>query len=265
MSLAPAASHWNAQVYTRIARPQLDWGRKVLDRLALVGDEVLIDAGCGSGGVTELLCERLPHGHVIALDASPDMLREARARLAPRFGDRVSFVQADLHDLQLDGVADVIFSTATFHWVLDHDRLFAGLFRALRPGGRLHAQCGGGPILHRLRQELERLRREPPFAAHLADLQESWYFADDVSTARRLDAAGFVTVDTWHEPAPAHFDGARAMKEFLRNVTLRAYVASLPGEELRERFLNELLAASADPENPLVLDFWRLNIEAWRP
>ncbi len=103
----------------------------------------MLDAGCGSGRVTEQLLDRFPGISVVALDAAPSMLVEARARLA-RFGDRVEYVEADLaRPLPVAPPVDVVVSTAAFHWVLDHDLLFAHLAAVLRPGGRLVAQCGG--------------------------------------------------------------------------------------------------------------------------
>ncbi len=115
------------------------WGSAVLERLPLAGDETVLDAGCGSGRVTEELLERLPNGRVIAADNAPSMLVEARARLE-RFGDRVSFVECDLgRPLPVEGPVDAVFSTATFHWVADHDALFANLAAVLRPGGWLVA------------------------------------------------------------------------------------------------------------------------------
>jgi len=115
----------------------------VLDRLQLQGDERVLDAGCGSGRVTELLANRLPGGRVVALDGSPSMIDAARERLAP-FGDRIEYVVADLGQaLPIDGTVDAILSTATFHWVPDHDALFRNLAAVLRPGGWLVAQCGG--------------------------------------------------------------------------------------------------------------------------
>ena len=71
------------------------------------------------------------------------MIEAARDRLAA-FGDRIEFVVADLGlPLPIEGQVDAILSTATFHWVPDHDALFANLAAVLRPGGRLVAQCGG--------------------------------------------------------------------------------------------------------------------------
>jgi trans-aconitate 2-methyltransferase len=134
---------WDAATYDRVSDAHARWGATVLDRLALEGDECVLDAGCGSGRVTEQVLARLPSGQVLALDASPSMLAEARRRL-DRFGRRVTFVQADLaRPLALDRPVDAILSTATFHWIADHDALFRSLAAALRPGGQLVAQCGG--------------------------------------------------------------------------------------------------------------------------
>ncbi|MDH4065556.1 MAG: class I SAM-dependent methyltransferase, partial [Acidobacteriota bacterium] len=138
---------WNATAYHKVAAPQTTWGLRVLSRLDLRGDERVIDAGCGSGRLTASLLERLPGGRVLAVDRSWNMLQTARANLRPAFGARVSFVQVALPAMPFVEWADVVFSTATFHWVGDHPALFDGIFTALRPGGRLHAQCGGGPNL----------------------------------------------------------------------------------------------------------------------
>src|ERR1700675_4092673 len=105
---------WDAATYDRVAGPQTRWGSVVLDRLPLTGDERVLDAGCGSGRVTELLAARLPRGHIIALDGSAAMIGAARERLAP-FGDRIEYVVADLgRPLPVDPQVDAILSTATF-------------------------------------------------------------------------------------------------------------------------------------------------------
>ena len=114
----------------------------MIERIPLRGDETALDAGCGTGRVTRLLAERLPRGRVIAVDGSRAMVEEATERLAD-LAPRVSVRHGNLLELELDEPVDLIVSTATFHWILDHDALFRRLFAALRPGGRLVAQCGG--------------------------------------------------------------------------------------------------------------------------
>ncbi|HYR45160.1 MAG TPA: class I SAM-dependent methyltransferase, partial [Terriglobia bacterium] len=152
MSQLPSNSReWDAAEYHRLSVPQFQWGQRVLIELKLRGDECVLDAGCGTGKLTRLLLQNLPRGRVVGLDLSRNMVRHARRGLRREFGDRAQFVAADLLALPFCEVFDGIFSTASFHWVLDHDALFRNLFAALRSGGWFHAQCGGGPNLARLR------------------------------------------------------------------------------------------------------------------
>src|SRR5262249_21730472 len=125
---------WDAVAYQRLSVPQTGWGEKILAGLTLRGDETVIDAGCGTGKLSEKILERVPSGQVSCLDNSSEMLRIAGQNLA-RFGDRARFQETDLAKLDLESAADLIFSTATFHWILDHEALFRRLYRALRPGG----------------------------------------------------------------------------------------------------------------------------------
>lgn len=262
---ATQPADWDARTYHRVSNPQFEWGLKVLARLDVKGTETVIDAGCGSGRLTAELLAKLPKGRVIALDVSDNMLAEARALLEPKFADRVSYVKADLADLQLGQIADGVFSTATFHWVNDHDRLFAGLYRALKPGGWLQAQCGGGRNLHRLHQRAFVLSADVRFAPYFADWIDPWNFADEDTTRARLQNAGFVKARVWIEEAPTPFADAAAFSEFLRTVVLRMHLARLPDPALKERFLEEIVREAAADDPPFVLDYWRLNVEARRP
>jgi trans-aconitate 2-methyltransferase len=243
---------WDAATYDRVADPQTRWGGAVLDRLPLRGDESVLDAGCGTGRVTELLAERLPHGHVIALDASPAMVDEARRRLI-RFEDRVEFVVADLgrpFELPGGGSADAILSTATFHWFADHDALFRNLAAVLRPGGRLVAQCGGSGNIASIR-------------AILASIGDGWtgeaHYETPEATAERLAAARFTSIETWLQPEPTRFEAGAPLEMFLRTVILGGHVARL-AEADRDTFVHEVASRLAEP----VVDYVRLNIAATR-
>src|SRR3954471_17642188 len=111
---------WDGAAYDRLSTPMEEMGREVMDRLELRGDETVLDAGCGSGRLTERLIERLPEGRVLAVDGSEDMVRKARQRL----GDRAEVWQADLASLELESPVDAVFSNAVFHWIPDHEGLF---------------------------------------------------------------------------------------------------------------------------------------------
>ncbi len=244
---------WDGAGYDRISGVMEALGREVLERLQLEGNEHVLDAGCGSGRITEELIARLPHGHVIAVDESPSMVAAARQRL----GAQADIREMDLLelDLGLERPLDAILSTATFHWIADHDRLFRRLRSALGPGGRLVAQCGGEGNISILRASANEVRARPPYAELFRDWKPPWNYAGPELTRERLLAAGFARAECWLTPAPRE---PAEPREFLATIVLGPHVQQLP-EELRERYMDDVLAALGEP---VVVDYVRLNIDA---
>jgi trans-aconitate 2-methyltransferase len=246
-----SAREWDADTYDAVSDPQFSWGMEVLERLELRGDELALDAGCGSGRVTAELVKRLPEGRLLAVDGSEAMVAKARDRL----GDRAAYLVADLSELKLDEPVDLVFSTATFHWILDHDVLFRRLRAALRPGGRLVAQCGGEGNVAEHARVIASVAARPEFAGHFGEMTAIWNFASAEATERRLRDAGFAEARCWLEPRPVR---PERPLEFTSTVTLGPLLAQLPSEQ-RRPFAEAILEESA---KPLVLDYVRLNIEA---
>jgi len=251
---AAAPRDWDGATYDRIADPMTRWGAEVLARLELSGDEIVLDAGAGSGRVTEMLLERLPTGRAVAFDAAPSMLVEAHRRLA-RFEGRVRFVEGDLLDLSpallgTDSPVDAVLSTATFHWVLDHDRLFANLAAVMRPGAVLAAQCGAAGNIANL---VEAVRSTGTERAG------QWCYATPEETRARLERAGFDDIEVWTHPEPTRLEQGEELETYLETVCLRTHVTGMSRHE-RARFLHQVAAAMAEP----VIDYVRLNISARR-
>jgi trans-aconitate 2-methyltransferase len=259
------STEWNASAYHQVSGPQVGWGRKVLSRLSVRGDERVIDAGCGTGRLTAELMARLPGGTLLAIDRSWNMLVTARANLRPEFGRRVRFAQVSLPAMPVREWADLVFSTATFHWIPDHDALFAEIFAALRPGGRLFAQCGGGPNLKHAHELAERVMGQEPFAGYFRDWPGPWNFAYAEDSHARLDAAGFVDVTTSLEEAPTTLVDEQSYREFVTTVIYHPHLAQLPDPALRARFLDEVTALASREDPPFTLDYWRLNLDGRRP
>ena len=258
-------TEWNAASYHKVSGPQTSWGQKVLGRLHVNGDERAIDAGCGSGRLTGELMERLPAGKLIAIDRSWNMLMTARANLRPAFGSRVSFAQVSLPDLPFAGWADLVFSTATFHWVKDHAALFAGIFSTLRPGGRLFAQCGGGPNLRRARELARDVMASPAYARYFESWPGPWEYAYPDVTAGRLTKAGFIDVETNLEEAPTTLASEEDYREFVTTVIYHAHLEQIPDARLKSEFIDRVTERAAREAVPFTLDYWRLNISARRP
>lgn len=260
-----SAKEWNAESYHRVSGPQTSWGRRVLSRLTLRGDERVIDAGCGTGRLTAELMAMLPTGRLIAIDRSWNMLLTARANLRPEFGRRISYTRVELPLLPFDGWADLLFSTATFHWVRDHDTLFREILRALRPGGRLFAQCGGGPNLRGAHALAEAVMHREPFAEYFRDWTGIWEFSTAEQARVRLHRAGFADVQTTLEPAPTTLADEASYREFVTTVIYNPHLERLPDPALRARFIDAITTRAAADNPPFTLDYWRLNLEGRRP
>jgi trans-aconitate 2-methyltransferase len=245
---------WNATSYHRISGPMEEMGLAVLERLALRGDETVLDAGCGTGRVTAALCERLPRGRVIAVDRAPSMVEQARSFLAGRADVR----EADLLTLDVGERVDAIFSTVTFHHILDHVLLFSRLFAALAPGGRLVAQCGGAGNVAETFAAAEELAAAEPFAPSFRGWGRPHYFATPDETASRLETTGFTEVRCWLSGETVQPEDPA---EYLSTIVLRSHVSRLP-EELAPLFLAAVVERVGDP---FVLEYVRLNIDARRP
>ena len=245
---------WDGKTYDRIGTPQLEWGKVVLDRLELRGDETIVDAGCGSGRVTELLLERLPRGHVIALDGSASMIEAARERLGGHAN--IEFAVMDLLELDLGGrQVDGVISTATFHWITDHARLFEQLHAIIGPGGQLVAQCGGKGNIARVLEQAYAVMAESEWSAFFEGYVDPHRFADAPETESLLGAAGFVEATCWLQAAPVN---PPEPPVFLGTVILGGAMERLP-LDLHDAFLTEILGRLPEP---FEADYVRLNIDA---
>jgi trans-aconitate 2-methyltransferase len=250
---------WDAGTYHRLSGPQLTWGRKVADRLSPAAGERILDLGCGTGRLTAELAAGFPAVRFVGADISGAMLAEAR-----RHSSGVAYLRADGAALPFRGAFDAVFSAATFHWIVNHPALFDEIHAVLKPGGRLLAQCGGGPNLHRLLDRTHALMDSVAFRHFFHGWRDPWHFAGADETRSRLAAAGFDDLDVSLEPAPTTLPDGDAFARFISCVCVRHHVDQLPPAE-RERFVSALADAAAGDDPPFTLDYWRLNMSARKP
>lgn len=251
---------WNAVAYDDLSEPMFEWGVSMLGTLQCKGDERVLDAGCGSGRLTEELLHKLPSGEVVALDFSPRMLEQARQRLA-RFGERVEFIHASLQEFDLARPVDGIFSNAALHWVPDHEAMFRCLHRALKPGGWLVAQFGGVGNLAKTHRRAAEVAEQAQFRAHLKGRKESAHFEDPASTRERMESAGFIVSDAKLHTVLPRFERRERYEAFLRTVVLHETTAKLP-EDLQAKFLEEISGRTWHDEGAYSLDYVRLTVRA---
>jgi len=251
---------WNAVAYDDLSDPMFEWGTAVLKTIALKGDERVLDAGCGSGRLTEELVLRLPQGQLVALDFSPKMLEQAKQRLA-KFAGRVEFVHGSLQDFELADKVDGIFSNAVFHWVPDHAAMFRSLHGALKPGGWLVAQFGGVGNLARTYQRAHDVAAQTEFREYLEGVEDGPHFEDAASTRERMESASFEVSEVKLHTVVPRFERKERYEAFLQTVVMRQKADKLP-EALRQRFLEQLSRRTWQEEGAYSLDYVRLTVRA---
>ena len=277
-------SDWDAAKYHRISDPQLAWGRAVAARLHAVTGERILDLGCGTGRLTMEIAQ-VPGIFVVGLDYSPAMLQQAYGGQTPAVqlptgvhsgdwgqtpvvglhtGSRRQtpvYVRADGARLPFVSAFDAVFSAAVFHWIPDHDQLFRSVHAALKPGGRLIAQCGGAQNLDKLYGRARALMRSQQYREHFASWKDFNHFENVTDTERRLRDAGFNGIDVSLVSSPVTFDTPTAFEEFVSAVCLRHHLDRLPAHA-RKGFMAQITDRAAEDDPPLTLDYWRLNIAA---
>lgn len=236
---------WDATSYDSLPLPHVAWGQRVLDRMGLAGDELVLDAGCGTGRDAAALLERWPGVRMIGVDGSQQMLDQARARL----GDRAALVRADLTEpLPLPEPVDAVMSIAAFHWIRDHAALFEHLHAAMKPGASLTTDCGGRGNVAGVNDALARVTG----AEH-----DGWEFAGEEDTRTRLEDAGFEVRSVVLRDDPFRCEDPAVMERYLGTVVLGSKLDALPESE-RAGFVTEVRLAMAEQ----VVDYVRLEIDA---
>jgi len=251
--VAGIAQSWDPGRYARNARFVADLGAPLLDLLAPLPGERILDLGCGDGALTRRIAEA--GAEVVGVDASAEQVAAARAL---GLDARV----ADGHALAFDGEFDAILTNAALHWMKRPDRVIAGMWRALKPGGRVIGEMGGrGNVAAIHRALVEALQRRGLDGAAASP----WYFPGPDDYAEKLRAAGFAveTISLFERPTPLPGDIAGWLETFGESFILAVPAPDRPG------FVAEVVAAVRpalyDPARGWVADYVRLRFTARRP
>jgi trans-aconitate methyltransferase len=244
---------WDPNVYAAHGRFVSDLGAPVVELLNPKPGERILDLGCGDGALTEKIAAR--GCSVVGLDSSEAQIAAARTRgLDARTGDA--------RDLPFSAEFDAVFSNAVLHWIQDVDRTLAGVYRALKPGGRFVAEMGGAGCVASVRDALH-----ASLAIRGIDgvALDPWYFPTMSDYDARLKAAGFTiqSLTLFPRPTPLPGDIANWLDVFAQT-----FLDAVPTSE-RQTVIDEirhLLAFTLlDPDGVWVLDYVRLRLAALRP
>lgn len=236
--------HWNAEDYERHSQAQQLWARELIAKLQLAGNETVLDLGCGDGKVTAEIAAALPQGSVVGVDNSPAMIELAARRYPREQHPNLGFQCMDATALTFDEAFDVVFSNAALHWVRDHRPVVAGLYRCLRPGGRMLLQMGGKGNAVGILAVLDEVIAEPRWRPYFGnfDFPYGFYAPDEYATL--LADAGFTARRVELLPKDMLHEGQPGLEGWIRTTWL-PFTQRVPAGQ-RDAFITEIAGRYLD-------------------
>jgi trans-aconitate 2-methyltransferase len=252
---------WDARTYDKVSsNVQLQWGRKLLDKRRWIGNEIVMDAGAGSGNLTKILADKLPQGKIYAVDADPNMVHQAKSNLS---GWRnVQVIHSRMDKVNLPTEVDVIFSNAALHWLLDQEGVFSHFWQLLKPNGELLIEYGGHGNVERPLSVIFKIMQSDQFKEHFVNWKQSWYFPKSDETERLLQKVRFRDIQVNLSSQTIPFSDRQSFAIFVRTVIMKPFFGYLPDAKKKKQFLDAFLNEFERSGWGWSLDFMRLSISA---
>lgn len=255
--------YWDARTYDNVSsNVQLQWGRKLLEKRRWIGNEIVMDAGAGSGNLTRILADKVPTGQVYAVDADSNMVQQAKSNLSG--WKNVQVIHSSMDKVNLPTKVDIIFSNAALHWILNQQDLFSHFWELLKPNGELLIEYGGYGNVERLLSVIFKIMKSDQFKEHFVDWKQSWYFPKEDETERLLRKARFRDIEVNLSIRTTPFSDRESFAFFVKTVIMKPFLGYLPDAKKKEQFLDAFLSEFERPGRTWSMDNVRLGISARR-
>jgi trans-aconitate 2-methyltransferase len=253
---------WDARTYDKVStNVQLQWGRKLLEKRRWIGDEIVMDAGAGSGNLTKILSDRVLNGQIYAVDVDLNMIQQAKINLSNC--SNVQVIHSSMDDVKLPTKVDVIFSNAALHWILDHQRIFSYFWQLLKPNGELLIECGGHGNLEKILSIFFKIIQSDQFKGSFANWKKSWYFPRPDDTERLLQQIGFRDIQVYLSEQTMIYPDRESFMLFVKTVIMKPFLDHL-GDTKKDQFFKAFVSQMEQHQSKTdwVLDYVRLYIFA---
>jgi len=252
--------NWNAKDYAKHSKAQEVWAKELIKKLDLKGDENILDLGCGDAKVTALL-KKATAGCVVGVDKSQAMIQ-----LATQSYPNISFLEMDARTLSFDNKFDIIFSNAVLHWIHDQQSVLKGVYKALKPNGKILLQFGGYGNAKEILSVMDAFIAKE-YACYFKDFESPYNFPHSDVYEALLVEQGFKNIDAKLIEKDMVHDDIDAFKGWIRT-TWFPYTGVLD-EEMREEFIDGFVEAylelrPLDNEKKVHVDMVRLEASAAR-
>ena len=259
-----AEDPWDGERYQENSKLQEQWAVAYIEKLALSGDERILDIGCGDGRVSAALALAVPDGKVVGIDCSSSMLGSAQQLLAehPELTN-LSFVNMDARTLDFEEEFDLVVSFSSLHWIPDIEAVVGGIERSLCSGGRFFLYFAPDYGRERFDLAIDSVVEQPEWRPYFENFESSFYLIKPATLAMVIDESRLLLtrleVITVDEVFEKRADFVNWIKAWL------PHLISLPAQ-LHDMFVEEILDKYSewhpadDNEQLHFIDYW-LEVE----
>jgi len=253
---------FDGEKYKVASKHQKEWGERLIDDLALKGDERVMDLGCGDGFLTKKISDLVPKGSVLGIDSSASMIATAKKLEA----SNLRFQQLDIYDLDFDEEFDVAFSNAALHWVKNHDRLLGRVYSALRPWGLVRFNFAGDGNSSNFFTVVREVVAMPRYMRFFDAMEWPWFMPSTSAYEALIKHHRFSEPNVWTENADRLFTEDE-MVHWIDQPSIVPFIAMVGIDDkkaFRDEVVNRMLQRTKTPDGRHFETFRRLNLRAWK-
>lgn len=227
---------WDADDYANFSSEQQKWGRELISKLNLKEDDYVLDIGCGDGRVTAEIAAMVPGGQVIGIDNSEHMIQLATKRFPPEQYSNLSFQIFDAVKITFENQFSVVFSNAALHWVENQFEVLKGIYRSLKPGGRILLQFGGKGNAASILNILDEITKDEEWSQYFSNFNFPYNFPGDEEYSELIKNSGLTVQRVQLYEKDMIHDGEAGLEGWIRTTWL-PYTSRIPENE-REEFIS---------------------------
>lgn len=261
---------WDPELYRHNSSVQNNLAQELVTQLQqrLRGDEAILDVGCGDGRISAAIHDFVPRGRVLGIDVSEPMLTYARRQYGSLANSGLEFQSGSADSLSWRDEFDYIVSFSALHWVQNHERVLDGMYRCLKPGGRIMLQFGASGNVAELINASHTLINKPHWKPYFEQFQPAWYFFEREEYSSLVKRSGFSESSVRINRQRSELVNIDRFKKWLFAVW-RPFLHRLP-EQMHRDFIRELVPEylrrrPLGADGSVEVEMVRLEIEARRP
>lgn len=252
---------FDGEKYKTASLHQKEWGKNLISKISLHGDETILDLGCGDGHLTEQLSLLVPKGKVTGIDASAGMIQTAEKIRR----ENLNFIQMDMNDLRFTNEFDLIYSNAALHWIKDHKRLLQNSHAALKTGGILLWDFGCRGNCANFLDVMQKQITENQYADYFEDFEMPWFLPAKEQYHGLISDVGYSDFTITEVNRDRYFPTADEMINWIDQPCIVPFLECIP-DSLKSTFRREVIEAmlkkAQQPDGTCFETFRRLQIYA---